>query len=470
MKNTAEIIHMDHKGGIVETYNPATGELLHTYRKHSREEAEKVIEKAHEAYKEWRDISIDQRAKVIRKMGELLKENTDELAEMMARQMGKPVSQGKEEVKLCARICEHTADCALELLKDERRETEKGSAIISYEPLGVILAMQPWNFPVYQVIRYAAAVLMGGNTTVLKHAEICWKTAEKLKELFEDAGLPKDAFGLLLVDDQTVDSLIEHKNIRGVTLTGSAEAGSIVAEKSGKAIKKTLLELGGSDPYIIVNGVDLDEVVPICVQGRINNAGQTCVAAKRFIIEESIYETFKEKFVAAMKKTTYGDPIEDTADMGPLARYDLREKLHNQVMESIVKGAKCLTGGEIPSDEKGYYYPATVLENIQPGMPAYDGELFGPVASLFKAKDLDDAVRIANDHKYGLGGGVFCPDEDKALKIAKRIETGMVNINTYALAQPEIPFGGVKDSGYGREHGGFGLREFVNIKSIVLKK
>ena len=212
----------------------------------------------------------------------------------------------------------------------------------------------------------------------------------------------------------------------------------------------------------------MDKVIPVCVQGRINNAGQTCVAAKRFIIEEGIYDEFKEKFVAAMKDATYGDPIKDSADMGPIARSDLRKKLHNQVMESIVKGAKCLTGGEIPEDEKGYYYPATVLENIKPGMPAYDGELFGPVASLFKAKDVDDAIRIANDHKYGLGGGVFCNDEDKALDIARRIETGMVNINTYALAQPEIPFGGVKDSGYGREHGGFGLREFVNIKSIVM--
>lgn len=460
---------MDHEGGIVETYNPATGELLHTYRKHSRKEAEQVIEDAHKAFSEWKKTSLDERAKIIRKLADLLRDNSEKLAKMMARQMGKPVSQGKDEVKLCARICEHTADCALDLLKDEKRDTEKGKAIISYEPMGVILGMQPWNFPVYQVIRYAAAVLMGGNTTVLKHSEICWETAESLKDLFEQAGLPQNAFGVIMVDDQTVDSLIGHEKVRGVTMTGSAEAGSIVAEKSGKAIKKTLLELGGSDPYIVVDGVDLDKVVPICVQGRINNAGQTCVAAKRFIIEESIYDEFKEKFVAAMKDVSYGDPIKDDADMGPIARYDLREKLHNQVMESIVKGAKCLTGGEIPENEKGYFYPATVLENIEPGMPAYDGELFGPVASLFKAKDVDDAIRIANDHKYGLGGGVFCKDEDKAIDIARRIETGMVNINTYALAQPEIPFGGVKDSGYGREHGGFGLREFVNIKSIILQ-
>ena len=271
------------------------------------------------------------------------------------------------------------------------------------------------------------------------------------------------------MSDETVDSLISHDKVRGVTVTGSAQAGRIVGEKAGQNLKKTVMELGGSDPYIILADADLDKVVPTCVKGRTNNAGQTCVAAKRFIIEESIYDEFKEKFVAAMKKVKYGDPKSDDTDMGPIARRDLREKLHQQVQDCIVMGAECLTGGEIPENEKGYFYPATVLENIKPGMPAYDDELFGPVASLFKARDVDDAIRIANDHRYGLGGGIFTADEQRGIEIAKNhIDTGMVNVNGYALAQPEMPFGGVKESGYGREHGCFGVREFVNIKSVIV--
>ena len=469
MKSNVKILHEEHDGGLVETYNPATGEKLNTYRKQSREEAAKTIDRAHDAFQTWRKKSVQERADIISKMGELLNSNIDTLSEMMSEQMGKTLSEAKQEVKLCARICKYTAENGPEVLKDEKRETEKGRGIITYQPIGVILAMQPWNFPVYQVIRYSVANLVAGNTTVLKHAEICWPTAEKIQELFVEAGVPKDAFGLVFISDETVDSLISHDKVRGVTVTGSAEAGRIVGEKAGKNLKKTVMELGGSDPYIVLADADLDKVVPTCVKGRTNNAGQTCVAAKRFIIEESIYDEFKEKFVAAMKDVKYGDPKSDKTDMGPIARRDLRDKLHQQVQDCIVMGATCLTGGEIPEGEKGFFYPATVLENIKPGMPAYDDELFGPVASLFKAKDIDDAVRIANDHRYGLGGGIFTADEEKGIEIAReKIDTGMVNVNCYALSQPEMPFGGVKESGYGREHGGFGIREFVNTKSVII--
>ena len=416
MKTNVKILHQEHDGGLVQTYNPATGEKLNAYRKQSREEASKVVDRAHDAFLDWRETPISKRAEIISRMGKLLNENQDELAEMMTEQMGKTLSESKQEVKLCAQICKYTAENGPDALKDEERETQKGRGIITYQPIGVILAMQPWNFPLYQVIRYSAANLLAGNTTVLKHAEICWSTAEKIQELFVKAGVPKDAFGLVFVSDETVDSLISHDKVRGVTVTGSAQAGRIVGEKAGQNLKKTVMELGGSDPYIILADADLDKVVPTCVKGRTNNAGQTCVAAKRFIIEESIYDEFKEKFVAAMKKVKYGDPKSDDTDMGPIARRDLREKLHQQVQDCIVMGAECLTGGEIPENEKGYFYPATVLENIKPGMPAYDDELFGPVASLFKARDVDDAIRIANDHRYGLGGGIFTADEQKLPK------------------------------------------------------
>lgn len=451
----------------VETKNPATGQTYKVYDKHTKEEAEGIIDKTHQAFLKWRETSLEERADIIRKIAQGLSDNKDELARMMANQMGKPISQGKSEVDLCVNICTYTADNAPQELKQEEREIANGKGIVSYEPIGVILGMQPWNFPCYQVVRYSIANIMAGNTTALKHAEICWETAQKLKQIYEDAGLPPNVFSVLYVDDETVDELIAHEKVRGVTMTGSAKAGKIVAEESGKHLKKTVLELGGSDPYIVLEDVKLDEIIETCVQGRINNAGQTCIAAKRFIVLEDIYDEFKEKFVATMKSISYGHPIDDEPDMGPLAREDLRNKLHDQVQESVKKGATVLCGGSI-ADGAGYFYPATVLENVKPGMPAYDDELFGPVATLIKVSNEDEAIRIANDHRYGLGGGVFSGNKDRALKLAHKIDTGIVNVNSYNLSQPSMPFGGVKESGYGREHGGFGIKEFVNIKSIMM--
>lgn len=458
---------MSHHNREVETLNPATGKIYKIYKKQSKQQAELSIEKAFDAFLEWRDTSLEMRAKIIKNIGDELANHRDELATMMANQMGKPLSQGRSEVDLCVAICNYTAEKGPEELKSEVREVQGGMGVVSYEPMGVILGMQPWNFPCYQAIRYSIACFMAGNTTVFKHSAICWETAEKLQKIFEKAGLPKNVFTVIYVDDDTVDQLIAHPKISGVTLTGSATAGKIVAEQAGKYLKKSVLELGGSDPYLILDDENLEEIVHICIQGRINNAGQTCVAAKRFIVLESIYEKFKEHYVLAMKQVTYGDPLQDETDMGPMAREDLQQKLHSQVQQSVEKGAKLLCGGQVPEGE-GFYYPGTVLENAKPGMPAYDDELFGPVAVLFKANDIEDAVRIANDHRYGLGGGVFCSDDDLAMNVAHQINTGMVNINGYKLAQPSMPFGGVKDSGYGREHGGFGLKEFVNIKSIII--
>ena len=308
---------------------------------------------------------------------------------------------------------------------------------------------------------------MAGNGVLLKHAENVTGSALLLQEIYEEAGLPKGLFTVLVIDHDQSDKIIENELVRGVTLTGSEEAGKIIAKKAGAALKKTVLELGSNDAYMVLGDADIQMAATTCANGRIYNNGETCVAAKRFIVVDSVYEEFKEAFVERMKAVKLGDPTEETTDLGPMAREDLREKLIEQVEESVKKGAKILTGGEAP-EGKGYYYPSTVLGNVLPGQPAYDDELFGPVASLIRAKDEDDAMRIANDSRFGLGGGIFSKDEDKAMKLAKEhFDTGMVFINSFGLAQPNMPFGGVKNSGHGREHGGFGIKEFTNAKAIM---
>lgn len=448
--------------------NPATGETLEHYRMQSMQEANKVVDKAYEAFLTWRDTPLDRRADTIRKIAALLKDNKEELATLMTKEMGKPIAQSRAEVDFCVQICEYTAKEGPEKLQDEKRKVEGGTGIITYQPIGVILAVEPWNFPLYQAIRYSIPNLLAGNTSVLKHAQIVWGTAQRLKEIYEEAGVPEGGLGVTFIDHDQFAKLIEHPNVRGVTLTGSAKAGSAVAKKAGEQLKKAVLELGGSDPYIILEDVDMDSIIDTCVEARVNNSGQTCICAKRFIVVESRYEEFREKFIEAMSKVTYGDPMDEDNRMGPLSRADLRDDLHEQVQASIEKGAVCSLGGEIP-EGIGNYYPATVLENVKPGMPAYDDELFGPVASLIKVADEHEAITVANDHKYGLGGGVFTSDVKRGTEIARtKIQSGMVNVNGYNLALPNMPFGGVKDSGFGREHGGFGLLEFVNIKSVIV--
>jgi succinate-semialdehyde dehydrogenase/glutarate-semialdehyde dehydrogenase len=339
--------------------------------------------------------------------------------------------------------------------------------VITYSPIGVVYGIQPWNFPTYQVIRYSIANLMAGNGVLLKHAESVTGSAKLLETIYENAGLPKHLFTVLLIDHDQSDKVIDNDLVRGVTLTGSPEAGKTIGKKAGEKLKKTVLELGSNDAYIVLEDANIEKAVKHCVNGRVYNNGETCVAAKRFVVVEAVYEEFKDAFVERMKGVTYGDPTDSNSKMGPMARKDLREDLHEQVTKSVAKGAKVLCGGEMPSGD-GYFYPATVLENVQPGQPAYDDELFGPVASLIKAKDAEDAMRIANDSRFGLGGGIFSEDTDKAFELAKKhFDTGMVFINSFGLAQPNMPFGGVKNSGYGREHGGFGVREFVNAKAVM---
>ncbi|HEA20849.1 hypothetical protein LCGC14_1545640 [marine sediment metagenome] len=450
------------------TINPANGEEIKEYHFMSDDEAEKAVERCHEAFEKWRLKPIEDRAEIIKNIGTHLTDNKDKYAKLMTQEMGKVIKQGLEEIELCAGICEYTAKHGIKELQDENRELPNGGkGVITYSPLGVIYGIQPWNFPAYQAVRYSIANLMAGNGVLLKHAENVSGSALLLKEIYEDAGLPKDLFTVLLIDHDQSDTIIEHKLVRGVTLTGSPDAGRIIAKKAGEVLKKTVLELGSNDAYLVLDDADIALAAKVSVQGRIYNNGETCVAAKRFIVVDKVYDRFKEAFVEGMKEIKMGDPTKEDSDIGPMAREDLRDKLHEQVEKSVHKGAEILIGGEIPEGE-GFFYPATILANLEPGQPAYDDELFGPVASLIRAKDNEDAMRIANASKFGLGGGIFSKDEDKAFELAKKhFDTGMVFINSFGVAQPNMPFGGVKDSGYGREHGGFGIREFVNVKAVM---
>lgn len=451
----------------LKSVNPATGKEIKNYNLMSNKEALAAVEQCHEAFLEWKLKSPSERAKVIAAIGKKLSESKDDLSKMMTQEMGKLLKHSNQEVDLCASICEWTAENGPNELKDDERELSSGTrGIITYSPVGVIYGIQPWNFPAYQVIRYAIANLMAGNGVLLKHAETVTGSALMLENIFTSAGLPEGLFKVLIIDHDQSDKILENELVRGVTLTGSDKAGKIVAKKSAELLKKTVLELGSNDAYLVLEDADLENAVKMCVMGRIYNNGETCVAAKRFVVVDKLYDDFKKAFVEQMKDLKIGDPTLEDTKIGPMARKDLRDKLHEQVVESVEKGADVLCGGKVPEGD-GFYYPATVLDNVQPGQPAYDDELFGPVASLIKAKDDEDAMRIANDSRFGLGGGIFSKNVEKAIALAKHhFDTGMVFVNGFGLAQPNMPFGGVKDSGYGREHGGFGMKEFVNAKAI----
>ena len=453
----------------ITTVNPATGEEIATYSKLSREEACAAVDKCHAAFEQWRLRSLDDRAKVIRGLGKALRDHKEELAQLMTAEVGKLLGDSRDEVELCAAICDYTAASGPEELADEHREPNNaGRGIVTYSPIGVIYGVQPWNFPAYQVIRYAIANLMTGNGVLLKHASNCTGSGLKIAEIFAKGGLPENLFTVLVIDHDTSDAIVEHDKVRGVTLTGSDGAGKHIAEAAGKVLKPLVLELGSNDAYLVLEDADLDKAAEICARARLYNNGQTCINGKRFIVTDKVYDAFLEKFVAKFEATRIGDPLADDSDMGPMARRDLREDVQKQVDQSVEKGAKIACGGKIP-DGPGAFYPATVLVDVAPGQPAYDDEIFGPVASVIRAQDDEDAMRLANDSRYGLGGGILCRDTDRAIELAKtHFDTGMVFINTYGVADPSMPFGGVKNSGYGREHGGFGIKEFANAKAIFV--
>ena len=455
----------------ITTVNPATGEAIKEYDYMSNDEVNKIVESSHQAFLEWRKTSHEARAKVINSIGETLLKYKEELSKLMTEERGKLYSQSLQEIDLCKAICDYTAEKGVVALADDERDIEglkKG--IVTYQPIGVIYGMQPWNFPAYQVFRYTIANLMAGNSILLKHASNVTGSGLLIEKIFHESELPNDLFRTILIDHEQSEALISHDKVRGVTLTGSDGAGSIVGQQAAKAIKKVVLELGSNDAFIVLEDADLELAVETCAQARLINNGETCVAAKRFIVVDSLYDDFRERIVKKFADAKFGDPMDDGSDLGPLARKDLQEKLHEQVEDSVAKGATIAVGGQLP-EGKGSFYPATILENVEKGQPAYDDELFGPVASLIRAKDQDDALRIANDSRYGLGGAIFSKDEDKAIRLAREeFDTGMVYINGYGLANPALPFGGVKNSGHGREHGGFGIKEFVNIKGLHVHK
>ena len=454
----------------ITTINPATEEEIQTYDLMSEHEATERVEACHDAFLKWREVPRKDRATYLTKIAQKLRDNVEELSALMTQETGKLLKDGRTEVEICAAIFDYTAEHGPELLADEERTHAGGKkrGVVSYQPIGVIYSIQPWNFPLYQPVRVLAASLMIGNGCVLKHASICTGSGLRLRELCIEAGLPEDLFQVILINHDTSDKLIEHPKVRGVTLTGSDQAGSHVGSVAAKALKKTVLELGSNDAYLVLEDADIETAVKYSVIGRLYNNGETCVSAKRFIVADKVYDAFVDALVEQMKQITLGDPTDEATQLGPLSSQGQFDTVKEQVEQSIAKGAKLLCGGTAP-DRTGAYYPATVLAEVTPGMPAYDDEIFGPVASVIRAKDDEDAMRLANDSRYGLGGGIFTKDEDRALKLARDyFDTGMIRINSFGAADPNMPFGGVKNSGYGREHGGFGMKEFVNAKAIFL--
>ncbi|HEU4939821.1 MAG TPA: NAD-dependent succinate-semialdehyde dehydrogenase [Vicinamibacterales bacterium] len=452
----------------ITSINPATGKPIRTYQELTPDAAAAAVVQAHSAWPAWRSTPFSQRAPLMKKAASLLRQRKSELSTLMAGEMGKPLAQGVAEVEKCAWVCEYYADFAESHLAPDVVKTENAKSYVAFEPLGVVLAIMPWNFPLWQVFRFAAPSLMAGNAGILKHASNVPGCALAIEQLFKDAGFPAGLFRTLLISSRDVKAVIEHPLVRAVTLTGSTPAGRAVASQAGAVLKKTVLELGGSDAYIVLEDADLESAATTCVNSRLINGGQSCIAAKRFIVVHSIVEAFTTRFVDVIKSKRVGDPLAAGTDVGPQARHDLRDALHKQVVASLEGGATLLVGGEIPKSD-GAYYPPTVLTNVKPGMPAYEEELFGPVAAIITARDEDDAVRIANDSVFGLGGAVFTKDPARGERVARQMEAGSTFVNSLVASDPRLPFGGIKESGYGRELGPYGIREFVNIKTIVVK-
>lgn len=450
----------------IQTVNPATGETIHSYDEMSSQEVSKIIDGTHSDYLQWREKSFDERAKLMHKAAALLRKNKTQYAKLMASEMGKPITAGEAEAEKCAWVCEYYADNAEDLLKPKIIKTEMKKSYVAYRPGGVIFAIMPWNFPMWQVFRFCAPNLMAGHGCLLKHAPISTGTAVEIEKLLQEAGFPKNIFRTLIIGTDEASNVIANPKISAVTLTGSERAGTAVGNEAGKSLKKVVLELGGSDPYVVLEDADLNVAVENCVTSRLNNTGQVCIAAKRMIIVDKVYEKFKEMVLEKIKGYKVGDPMDRDTNMGPMAREDLRAEVHKQVQESIKKGAKCEAGGELPSG-KGFYYPPTVLTNVKPGIPAFDDEIFGPVIALIRAKDEAEAIELANDTKYGLAAAVFTQDLERGEKIAReKIRAGSCAVNTYVKSDPRLPFGGIKKSGYGRELAAEGIQAFVNVKTI----
>ncbi|MBA2651572.1 MAG: NAD-dependent succinate-semialdehyde dehydrogenase [Tatlockia sp.] len=454
---------------FIRTICPATEAVLHEYLTMNENEISAQIDAAHLTYNVWKKTSFSQRKQAMLKMAKLLRENKEDFAVLMANEMGKPIKPGQAEIEKCAWLCEHYAEEAEHYLQPRVIKTEMKKTTVYYQPLGVIFAIMPWNFPFWQVFRFAVPTLMAGNAAILKHAPISTGTGNLIAELFLEAGFPEHLFQHFILDNELAARVIAHKNIAAVTLTGSDKAGASVAATAASYLKKAVLELGGNDPYLVLADADLDLAAQCIVDSRLNNCGQVCIAAKRVIAVESVREELTTKIIALMTKYKMGDPHDENTNLGPMARDDLRNTVHEQVLKSIKQGAKLIVGGVIPNS-KGFYYPPTLLVNVHKGMPAFDEELFGPVIAIIRAYDEAEAIQLANLSDYGLGAAVFTKDLVRGEYIAQHeIETGTCFVNALVASDPRVPFGGIKRSGFGRELSREGILEFVNTKTVAIK-
>lgn len=450
----------------LQSINPATGAVIERYEEMTPAASAAALARVDTAWRAWREVPLDERTAPLRRAAAILRDRSGRYARLMALEMGKPVRQGRGEIEKCASVCEYYAENAGRFLAAEPVVSSARKSYVVYRPLGAILAVMPWNFPFWQVFRFAAPALAAGNAGVLKHASNVCGCALAIEDVFASAGFPRDIFKTLLVGSGAVDALVAHPAVRAVTLTGSSPAGRSVARRAGEMLKKTVLELGGSDPYLILEDADLEKAASICAESRLLNSGQSCIAAKRFIVPESRSREFTEFFVRELVSRKTGDPLDEETDIGPLARRDLRDELHGQVARSVALGAALVTGGAVPAGP-GAFYPPTVLSGVAKGMPAHDEELFGPVAAVIPVGDEEEAIRVANDTSFGLGAAVFTRDLERGERIAAtRLDAGACFVNSFVKSDPRLPFGGIKESGYGRELSIFGIREFVNIKTV----
>ena len=450
----------------MEAINPATGEQVDTYEEHAEEDVETALDDANEAFEEWRERPIREREQLLAAAGDVLKERKREYAERITLEMGKPLDQAIAEVEKCAWGCEHYAEHASYYLEDEHHPSPPGTtAKTVHEPLGPVLAVMPWNFPFWQVFRFAAPYLTAGNVGLLKHASNVPGCAVAIEEVFREAGYPEGVFQTLLISSDLVDEVLEDDRIQAATLTGSGPAGRAVASTAGEQLKKTVLELGGSDPYVVLDDADVETAAEIGTRARNQNGGQSCIAAKRFVVHTDVYDAFLERFLDGFEALVVGDPMDEETDVGPQARPDLMSDLHEQVEASVEAGATVVTGGE-PLDREGAFYPPTILTDVPDGCPVDSEETFGPVAAVYEVTDESEAIELANDTDFGLGASVWTDDRERGERVAKRIDSGCVYINQLVKSDPRVPFGGVGESGYGRELSEIGIKEFVNRKTV----
>ena len=449
--------------------NPATGEEIQSYAVHTSDEIQFILHQAVETQCKWKETELDFRLSCLEQISGTLRDRAREYASLMAREMGKPFSQGLGEVKKCAWLCDYYRENSMEFLSDREVVIDGQKSLVTVQPIGLVLGIMPWNFPFWQVFRFAIPTITAGNGAILKHASNVQGCAIAIEHCFRDSGFPRNLFSNLSIPGHDMDSVIKHPAVAAVTLTGSTPAGKTVAKVAGTVLKKTVLELGGNDPYVILDDANLDQAVDACISGRILNAGQSCIAAKRLIVTEKNYKNVLTMLKNKLSSKIMGDPMDDV-DMGPMVSIKARAEVHDQVLRSVSAGAELIMGGEI-SDEKGAFYPISILAGVKPGMPAFDEELFGPVFTVITALDENHALELANQTEFGLGAAVFTEDLEKGEEIArKRLHAGACFVNDFVKSDPRLPFGGIKNSGYGRELSSYGMMEFVNVKTVVVKK